>query len=111
MPILNYLIFAIFIIAFGLAFFFISRRARKKRLSDALNLKLLLIRLPQKQQKDISAENRQSSDWKNEINLSAQLFGILSGLKQPFGLEAAVHHIGQEIHFYVAAPENFIDFV
>ena len=111
MPILNYLIFAILIIAIGLAFFFISKRARKKRLSDALNLKLLLIRLPQKQPKDFSIQGGPASDWKDEINLSAQLFGILTGLKQPFGLEAAVHHIGQEIHFYIAAPEKSVDFV
>src|SRR3990167_2902491 len=87
MPILNYLIFAILIIAIGLAFFFISKRARKKRLSDALNLKLLLIRLPQKQPKDFSIQGGPASDWKDEINLSAQLFSILYGLKQPFGLE------------------------
>ena len=106
-----YLILIILVFAVGTALFFISKNLLKKRLIQALNLKLVLIRLPQKQQKDASAEGRQIPDWKNEINLSAQLFSILSGLKSPFGFEAAVHHIGEEIHFYAAVPKESIEFV
>ena len=92
-------------------FLFILKIARRRRLSDALNLKLLLIRLPQKSQKDFSAEGGPASDWKDELNLSAQLFGILASLKSPFGFEAGVHHIGEEIHFYAAVPRESIEFV
>ncbi|MEK7555474.1 MAG: type IV secretory system conjugative DNA transfer family protein [Patescibacteria group bacterium] len=104
-------IIVIVIIIVAAALFFISKNLRRNRLSQALDLKLLLIRLPKKQPKDLSAEGKQSADWKNEINLSAQLFGILAGLKSPFCLEAAVHHIGEEIHFYVAAPRKSLESV
>lgn len=104
---LIYLILAIlFIFAIGAAFFFVSKISSKKRLKDALGLKLLLIRLPQK----IKTEDQQK-DFKDEINASAQLFGILASLKSPFVLETAVHHIGEEIHFYAAVPKDSIDFV
>jgi len=95
----------------AIAFFFISKNLRKKRLSKALGLRLLLIRLPQKIKIDSPAQPGASEVWKDEINLSAQLFGILSGLKSPFGLEAAVHQIGEEIHFYAAVPKESIEFV
>ena len=101
------LILIIFIIiTSGVIFFFIFKKLRRQRFSQALNLKLLLVRLPQK-----AKTEEQPKDFRDEINLSAQLFGILSGLKSPFGLEAAVHNIGEEIHFYVAAPRESLNFV
>ncbi len=99
--------FLVIIIGLILILFLFSKSSRKKRLSQALNLKLLSVRLPQKAKPDEQAKDF----FKNEINLSAQLFGILSGLKSPFGMEAAVHHIGEEIHFYVAAPKNSLESV
>lgn len=108
---LYFIFIIIVIVAVGAAFFFVSRQLKRKRLSQALNLKLLLIRLSQKQPKDFSSEGKSGSDWKDEINLSAQLFGILAGLKSPFVFEAAVHHIGEEIHFYAAVPRESIEFV
>ncbi len=111
MPAFFIFLSVIIIAAAGVAFFFVSKNTRRRRLSQALNLRLLLVRLPQKQPKDFPTEKGPAEDWKNEINLSAQLFGILSGLKTPFGLETAVHHIGEEIHFYVAAPKESLQFV
>lgn len=109
---LFYIFLAILLISSAIAvLFFILKILRRKRLAQALNLKLLLICLPQKQLKDSSAEGKSGSDWKDEINLSAQLFGILAGLKSPFVFEAAVHHIGEEIHFYAAVPRESIEFV
>jgi len=99
------LLLFVFIII-GAVFFFVSKISGKKRLKDALGLKLLLIRLPQK----IKTEDQQK-DFKDEINASAQLFGILASLKSPFVLEAAVHHIGEEIYFYAAIPKDSIEFV
>ncbi|MEK7451255.1 MAG: type IV secretory system conjugative DNA transfer family protein [Patescibacteria group bacterium] len=101
----------VFIVLIGALSFFIFRSLRKKRLLQALNLKLLVIRLPQKQKKDFSAEGGSAAAWKDEINFSAQLFGSLAGLKSPFVFEAAVHHIGEEIHFYVAVPRESVEFV
>ncbi len=99
------------IIVCGSASFFIFKIIRQKRLAQVLNLKLLLIRLRQKQPKDFSTEGGSASEWKDEINLSAQLFGILAGLKSPFVFESAVHYIGEEIHFYAAVPRESIEFV
>ena len=70
-----------------------------------------MIRLPQKQKKDFSAEGGSAAAWKDEINFSAQLFGSLAGLKSPFVFEAAVHHVGEEIHFYAAVPRESVEFV
>jgi len=100
------------IIATGIvALLFISKNLRRKRLSKALGLRLLLIRLPQKTSKEIPTEVGIAEDWKEEINFSSQLFSILAGLKSPFCLEAAVSHIGEEIHFYVAVPKESMEFV
>ncbi|MBN2197680.1 type IV secretion system DNA-binding domain-containing protein [Candidatus Wolfebacteria bacterium] len=104
-----YLILIILLISSLIAvLFFAFKRVKKKILLQTLNLRLLLVQLPQTK-KPIG--ETQSANWKNEINLSAQLFGILAGLKTPFGLEAAVHHIGEEINFYVAVPQKSIQFI
>ncbi|MEK9154995.1 MAG: DUF87 domain-containing protein [Patescibacteria group bacterium] len=106
-----YLSIAIIFLAFGAVLFFVYKNLKRKKLAKSLDLKVLLVRLSQKQQKDISIEGGAALAWKDEINSSAQLFGILAGLKQPFGLEAAVHHIGEEIHFYLAVPKESTEFV
>ncbi len=100
-----FLSFFVFIVI-GAVFFFVSKISGKRRLKDALALKLLLVRLPKKEKSE-----DQQKDFKDEINASAQLFGILASLKSPFVLEAAVHHIGEEIHFYAAVPKDSVDFV
>ncbi len=103
-----YLIIGLIFIAVisGLSFFVLFKKIKKTIFFQTLNLKLLLVRLPRKMK-----EEEKSQDFKDEINFSAQLFGILSNLKSPFGLETAVHHIGEEIHFYVAVPKESVDFV
>ncbi len=83
---------------------------RRKRLVEALGLKLLLVCLPKKQKKD-TTESGSASNWKEEVNLSAQLFSILIGLKSPFVLETAVHHIGEEINFYIGVPKDLLSAV
>lgn len=45
-----------------------------------------------------------------EIGNSSQLFSLLSGLKIPFSLETSVHNVGEEIHFYIAVPEESVEF-
>ena len=102
-----YFLLLLFIfIVIGAVFFFVSKISGKRRLKNALDLKLLFVRLPQK-----TKTEDQQKDFKDEINISAQLFGILAGLKSPFVLETAVHHIGEEIHFYAAVPKDSVEFV
>ncbi|MEK7635790.1 MAG: type IV secretory system conjugative DNA transfer family protein [Patescibacteria group bacterium] len=103
---LLYAVIILIIAIIGATFFLISKNIKRQRLKQALNLRLLLIRLPQKLKTE-----EQSKDFKDEINFSSQLFGILAGLKTPFVLEAAVHHIGEEIHFYAAVPKKSIESV
>ena len=88
----------------GAVLFFMRHRERKIRLSQALDLHLLLLRFPR-----IARDDREQKDFKDEINLSAQLFSTLLGLKVPFALEVAVHHVGEEIHFYVGIPKGSLD--
>ncbi len=76
--------------------------AARKKFSQLLKLKLLAIRLPQK-----PAEKEGSLQ---EINLTSQLLSLLSNLKIPFSLETAVHNVGEDIHFYLAVPEQSVDF-
>jgi hypothetical protein len=94
-----------------LAVFFILKRLRRRRLIQALNLRLLSIRLPRKQSKELSKEGGSASNWKEEVNLSAQLFSALTGLKSPFVFESAVSHVGEEIHFYISVPKDSVEFV
>src|SRR3989344_5722881 len=75
----------------------------RKRFARLLKLKLLLVRLPQK----LATDSKKSIE---EINFSSQLFGLLSNLKIPFSLELSVHNIGEDIHFYLAVPEESLDF-
>ncbi len=90
------------VVANGVFLFWLFRRARRKHLRELLELKLFLIRLP----RNVSREGK---DLKQEINLSEQLFGALTALKEPFVFEVAVPHVGDEIHFYAAVPERFAE--
>lgn len=88
----------------GLMLFLVFRNSGKRRLSEAMELKLLLVRLT-KTAGDTQGQGS-PKDFKDEINHSAQLFSILSGAKMPFTLEVAVPHAGQEISFYVGVPRT-----
>ncbi|MBI5147639.1 MAG: TraM recognition domain-containing protein [Parcubacteria group bacterium] len=95
---------AVFALALTLAILAIY--LRKKRSFRSLNLRLLLITLP----KISEDEGKEPKDPKNEINLSEQLFSALTSINQPFVFEAAVHNVGELIHFYLAAPEKSLNF-
>lgn len=83
---------------------FIVFQNRRKQFMKTLRLRLLSVRLAQKM------DDREKKDMMQEINFSSQLFGLLSGLKIPFSLETAVHNVGEDIHFYVAVPEESLEF-
>jgi len=86
------------------------RWQERKFFRASLNLKLFLIRLPEKTE----AAETQSAGRQNpleEIGLTSQLFSILGGLKSPFALETAVHSVGEDINFYLAVPREAGDFI
>ncbi len=71
---------------------------RRRLLLDSLRQTLLSIRLPRRR----PAANQPADSFKDEINESTQLYALLGSFKHAFTLEAAVPHIGEEIHFFVA---------
>jgi len=81
---------------------------RKERIRKMLSLKPLLIRLPQTVH--ASQESAQHA-YKEDINRMEQLLSALTANKEVSILEAAVHNVGEEIHFYVVVPESIISFV
>ncbi|MDO8430188.1 MAG: type IV secretion system DNA-binding domain-containing protein [bacterium] len=95
------------ILGIGLAVsvaFFIVKKLRHKYFLETLKLRVLVVRLPQKFEKD------GKEDPLKEIGLTGQLLSELANLKIPFSLESAVHNVGEEIHFYVGVPKDNIQF-
>lgn len=79
--------------------------------------RLLLLKFP-KEEKNFSAEDARlpggqgpALGWKEEIKLSEKFFELLGELNQPIILEAAVHHVGEEIHFYIAVDAKAVNLV
>lgn len=84
----------------------IIARQRKESARRLLSLKPLLIRLPQR-----NDQKEGGGGYKEEINLTEQLLSALLSSKDVSILEAAVHHVGEEIHFYIIVNETMIPFV
>src|SRR3989344_7437073 len=83
------------------------------QLERALNLSLLLVRVTRESGSEANAPDKKNA--KELINITEQLISTFSNLhakgwnKFIFGepylaLEIAVHHIGEETHFYLAVP-------
>lgn len=88
-----------------LIFIFIRVLKRGSASGRSLGRRLLSIRISKDDKKD------KEIDFKTEIGKSEQLFNSLSSLEGGVVLEAAVRHIGEEIHFYIAVNAKAVDFV
>ena len=88
------------------SFYFLWRSRLRGYFYDSLDLRLLSVVLQATRKKDEVA-----GDFKNELILSEQLFGVLAGLRKPFVFETAVQHVGQDIKFYIAVPSSAVGFV
>ena len=97
-----YVAAALFLTLVTVMFVLIIRAQRKQALRAALTKKLLRIRL---------VRTHESEGFERELNLSEQLFGIITSMKGGTSLEAAVHHVGEEIHFYINVPEKAVSSV
>ncbi len=86
----------------ALLFYYLGVRRKRKRLLELLQLRLFLVRLPFNPPKE-------GQQVKEEINLSEQLFSTLIAFKKPIVFEIAVPYIGEEIHFYVAIPQELVE--
>ncbi|MBU6141625.1 type IV secretion system DNA-binding domain-containing protein [Patescibacteria group bacterium] len=102
------LLFGYFFLAailLGFVIALVHRRTRRKYFLSTLKLRPLLIRLSAKTKEEVK------DDPLKEVALSGQLLSALSQLAIPFSFEAAVHSVGEEIHFYVCVPMDAIQFV
>lgn len=78
----------------------LARKRRRDFLRKSLSQKLLLVRLPR--------QEKESPSFKEELNLTQQLWSILSGISETIVCEAAVPYVGEEILFYVSVPESLV---
>ncbi|HEY4496642.1 MAG TPA: hypothetical protein VI432_00640, partial [Candidatus Paceibacterota bacterium] len=104
------------VIALALVLIFLNILFKKKiffwRITRSLNMKLISITLPVSRLDDAQKE-------KEAISLMEQFYSSLSSIRSyKFGyfapkpyiiLELAVSHIGEEISFYLSAPEKIMD--
>lgn len=100
MELLFFIIFFIAIVSV-LGILIWARILYKKSLFESLNQCLFLVRLKKNEKGD------EVLDFEKEISKSSELFSLLASFKKPFILEAAVPHIGEEIHFFLSIPRRF----
>ncbi len=101
----------IFIVGFAI----VDNVRKKGSISRALNMSLFLVTLPKGGDAPITSGQRPDKEL---ISVMEQLYSSFSNLHsagwnkfmygEPYiALEMAVHHIGEEIHFYAAVPKNY----
>jgi hypothetical protein len=98
------LIIILGILVLSTVLFFIFKFYKKTKIKKSLEYALFLIQIPRP---SLKKEGEAGRDFKSEINLSEQLITNLSSLKEPFVFEVAVHHFGEEIHFYLSIPKKY----
>ncbi len=87
--------------------YFLARYMRHRRLVQALNRRLLLVRLPVRAKE----ENKSTTaDPLNEVALTSQLVSLLVKPDAPAVFEIAVHNVGEEIVFYIAVERPYAEF-
>jgi len=76
---------------------------------NSLNLKLLVIKIA-KRKDELGTNRNEQTDFTKEVALTEQIFSALSSVKQPIVFEASVHRLGEDIFFYCAVPERYVEF-
>ncbi|HEY4525718.1 MAG TPA: type IV secretory system conjugative DNA transfer family protein, partial [Candidatus Paceibacterota bacterium] len=90
----------------GAGGYFFYGRLRRQGIMRSLNQALLLVKVPKLKKE----ENQPEKDYfRFEINKFEQLISGLASSREPFLFEIAVHHIGEEIHFYVSVPKKAVE--
>lgn len=88
--------------------YYVFQKVRRNQLAESLSLTLLLVRIVKEgDAKEKSSAEKQ--DFKSEITKTEQLISNLAASGRAFALELAVPHVGEEIHFYIAIPQEFVD--
>lgn len=110
--ILFFIYFLVFVIIATALFVVVGSVRTKGAVARALNMSLFLIRLP----KDSPAPEQKTE--KDLISIMEQLYAGITNIHakgwnkfaygEPYiALEMAVHHVGEEIHFYISVPKNY----
>ncbi len=122
MPILTLLIlFGVLILIFIAGLVVIIPLRTRGQLHRALNMSLFLIRIPQHSLNQ-PATNQTPQNNKDLIGVGEQLLSSFTNIHtkgwnkfiygEPYlSLELAVHHIGEETHFYLAVPSTSQDII
>ena len=112
----------VFIIVFGIVFLagfvVLGSFKTKGRMQRALNATLFLIKVPREAAKD----GNPIKSEKELIGIAEQMISSFSNLHskgwnkflygEPYvALEIAVHHIGEETHFYISVPKSSEDII
>src|SRR3989344_2560510 len=88
------------VVILGIVAYFLLR----KKKFTSLGYKLLSIRIP-------LAEEKEKQDLGKDLALAEQLYASLLSLGGPFAMEASVHNVGENIHFYISVPDSKAEFV
>ncbi len=79
------------------------RFLNRRRVASSFGLSLLLVKIP----RDTKEGSQGKEDIKSQIGKFEQLLASLASIHDPFVLEVAVPHVGEEIHFYIAIPKKW----
>jgi len=107
-----YFISLVVLFVVGLAWF--ESMKMKGNIARALNMSLFLVSLP----RESASSGANQKNEKEQISLMEQLYSTFANLHasgwnrfiygDPYiALEMAVHHIGEEIHFYMSVPKSY----
>ncbi|MDO8601630.1 MAG: hypothetical protein Q7R62_00650 [bacterium] len=96
----GYIFFLVLVLWFA---FVIMNHATHRRFWNHRRYELLLITVPLGSEVQPFAAKHKLS----EIGATAEFFQRLANYQITFAVEAAVHHVGEEIHFYIYAPKKY----
>ncbi len=114
-PIILLVLSIVLAVIFIAAFVTLGGLRTKGQVQRALNMSLFLIRVPR-------GSNEEKKPDRELIGISEQMLSGFSNLHsrgwnkfiygEPYvSLEIAVHHIGEETHFYISVPQNSEDII
>lgn len=114
------MLYIIFVLIFGSAFFiavriFFRQTRERGHVTRGLNLVLFSVKMPRD---PVAREGQEQKKEKEMLGVAEQLYSSFANFhstgwtKFLYGdpylcLEMAVHHVGEEIHFYVAVPKAY----
>lgn len=116
MPLFLLIIYAVVLVIIFIAGFVLLGSLRTKgSVARALNMSLFLITLPRESGPAMAGQQKNEKEL---ISLMEQLYSSFINIHakgwnkfmygEPYiSLEMAVHHIGEEIHFYMAVPKSY----